>query len=219
MSRLRALWVGAVVPLILFPVAGCGQAGGAQHLSGISGAGGATGDSVNSGISAAPGDSAAPGGGNGTGGATAGGAPAPTAGAEQAVGRVVLSTYQDWWAAQVKAYSGEDPNGAQVRVYSNGLALANVLQSLAGLRDAKLVMTGQPAISPQVTSVDLNASPQSAVIEDCVDVTGWHQSDPATGSVKDAPQHLTRYRAKAVLRINAGLWKVFEFNREAGRTC
>ncbi|MFE0462791.1 hypothetical protein ACFW1A_26410 [Kitasatospora sp. NPDC058965] len=204
--------------LTLLSAAGCGQAGSAQHLSSAVAAG-TGGDSANPGISAAPGDSPVPGGGNGSDGASGGGAAAPTGGAEAAVSREVLRTYQDWWTAQVKAYSGEDPNGAQVRVYSNGVALGNVLAGLAGLRDAKLVMTGQPAISPSVTSVNLNASPQSAVIEDCVDVTGWHQTDPATGSLKDGAQHLTRYRAKAVLRINAGMWKVFEFNREAGRTC
>ncbi|WP_051969367.1 hypothetical protein [Kitasatospora azatica] len=132
---------------------------------------------------------------------------------------MVLRTYQDWWAAQVKAYAGDDPSGAQVRVYSNGKALGDVLLSLHSLRDAKLVMTGQPSNSPVVQNLDLNSSPQTAVIEDCVDVSGWHQTDPANGSFKDAPQHLTRYPAKAVLEINAGIWKVFEFNREAGRTC
>lgn len=144
---------------------------------------------------------------------------APTTGAPGAVGRVVLSTYQDWWAAQVAAYSGADPNGAQARVYSNGTALGNILLSLHSLHAAKLVMTGKPVLSPVVQSLDLNGSSQSAVIEDCVDVSGWHQADAGDGSLKDAPQRLTRYPAQAVLRLDGSFWMVFEFNREAGRTC
>ncbi|MEY9948135.1 hypothetical protein [Kitasatospora sp. GAS1066B] len=132
---------------------------------------------------------------------------------------MVLSTYQDWWAAQVAAYSGADPNGAQARVYSNGTALGNILLSLHSLHAAKLVMTGKPVLSPVVQSLDLNGSSQSALIEDCVDVSGWHQADAGDGSLKDAPQRLTRYPAQAVLRLDGSFWMVFEFNREAGRTC
>ncbi|MFE9425476.1 hypothetical protein ACFYNO_21200 [Kitasatospora sp. NPDC006697] len=119
----------------------------------------------------------------------------------------------------MKAYAGEDQNGTQVGVYSGGTAFSNVLVSLRALHNAKLVMTGQPSINPAVQSLDLGGSSQSAVITDCVDVTGWHQTDPANGSYKDAPQHLTRYPATAVLRSNGVIWKVYEFNRETGRTC
>ncbi|WP_329570201.1 hypothetical protein [Kitasatospora sp. NBC_01266] len=159
------------------------------------------------------------GGSDGSAGTASTAGPAPTTGAPGAVGRVVLRTYQDWWAAQVSAYSGADPNGAQVRAYSNGTALGNVLLSLHSLREAKLVMTGKPVLSPVVQSLELNGSSQSAVIEDCVDVSGWHQSDPSDGSLKDPPQRLTRYPAQAVLRLDGSIWMVFEFNREAGRTC
>ncbi|TQF02176.1 hypothetical protein E6W39_07690 [Kitasatospora acidiphila] len=132
---------------------------------------------------------------------------------------MVLKTYQDWWAAQVKAYAGGDPQGAQVRVYSADVALANVLMSLRSLQGAKMVMTGQPVLDPVVKSLDLSGTSQTAVISDCVDASGWHQADATTGSLKDAPQRLTRYPATAVLRSSGAFWKVFEFNRETGRTC
>ncbi|MGF1431814.1 hypothetical protein [Kitasatospora sp. LaBMicrA B282] len=147
------------------------------------------------------------------------GSPAPTTGATGAVGRQVLSAYQGWWAAQVAAYSGADPNGAQARASSNGTALANILLSLHNLHAAKLVMTGRPVDSPVVQRLDPNGSPPSAVIEDCVDVSGWHQADPSSGELRDPQQRLTRYPAQAVLRQDNGIWMVFEFNREAGRTC
>ncbi|MCX4745247.1 hypothetical protein OG455_06875 [Kitasatospora sp. NBC_01287] len=159
------------------------------------------------------------GGAAGSSGSTPATGAAPTTGAPGAVGRVVLGAYQDWWAAQVAAYSGADPNGAQVKAYSNGTALGNILLSLHSLHAAKLVMTGEPVLSPVVRSLDLNGSSQSAVIEDCVDVSGWHQSDPSSGALKDPPQRLTRYPAQAVLRLDGSIWMVFEFTREAGRTC
>ncbi|WP_145902821.1 hypothetical protein [Kitasatospora viridis] len=143
----------------------------------------------------------------------------PADGREAAVGRTVLSTYQNWWAAQVKAYAGADPDGAQVAAYSSGTALSGVLLSLRALHAAKLVMTGQPSLDPVVQSLNLGGATPSVVISDCVDVTGWHQTDPSNGSYHDAPQHLTRYPATAVMRTNGVIWKVFEFNREAGRTC
>ncbi|WP_344441001.1 hypothetical protein [Kitasatospora nipponensis] len=130
----------------------------------------------------------------------------------------MLRAYQDWWAAQVRAYDGSDPNGAQVRLYSSGTALGQILVSLHALHQAKLVMTGQPVTAPVLQRIDVNGSPQSAVIADCVDVSGWHQA-AADGSLKDAPQRLTRYPATVVLRTIGSTWMVFEFNRETGRTC
>ncbi|WP_327065813.1 hypothetical protein OG500_08515 [Kitasatospora sp. NBC_01250] len=189
-------------------MAGGGSTGGpgAEPSAGSSNAPGASDGSAN-------GSDGSPDGGAATG------SPAPTSGAQGAVGRVVLKTYQDWWAAQVSAYSGADPNGAQVRIYSSGTALGNILTSLQSLHDAKMVMNGKPVLSPVVQSVDLASNPQRAVIEDCVDVSGWHQVDAADGSNKDAPQRLTRYPAQAVLLVKGSIWTVFEFNRETGRTC
>ncbi|MFI9272696.1 hypothetical protein ACIGXM_18525 [Kitasatospora sp. NPDC052896] len=148
-----------------------------------------------------------------------GGAAVPSSGPDAAVARVVLRAYQAWWAAQVQAFATGDQTGAQVRAYSNGQALSQVLVSLQQLHQAQLVMTGAPATDPVVRQLDLRSSPQSAVIEDCVDVTGWHQADAHSGAIEDPPQRLTRYPATVVLRINDSSWKVFEFNREAGRTC
>lgn len=217
--RLRAIGVGAA--LLLFTAA-CAQggAGSASHLSsadpsGVIGTNGTVGGGETGGGN---GVSTGAGAGSSTS-ASGGGDQAPTSGPQEAVGRVVLKTYQDWWAAQVKAYAGGDPQGAQVRVYSADVALANVLMSLRSLQGAKMVMTGQPVLDPVVKSLDLSGTSQTAVISDCVDVSGWHQADASTGSMKDAPQRLTRYPATAVLRSSGALWKVFEFNRETGRTC
>lgn len=146
-------------------------------------------------------------------------APAPTDGPQAAVGREAVRTYQDWWAAQVDAFGRTDSTSAQLRVLSTGPALSQVVVSLQQLHTAKLVMTGRPVNSPVVTKVDLSGTPYSVELDDCVDVTGWHQADAGNGSIKDPPQRLSRYVVHVVLRTIGSIWKVFEFKPEAGRTC
>lgn len=198
--RLRAIGVGAAASLTLFTAAcGGGQAGVAQHLG--------TPASSGTGVVSVPST------------ATGEGADAPTDGPQGAGGRVALRAYQDWWAAQIEVDGRSDSSGDQLRLTSSGQALGDALVSLRGLHAAKMVMSGTPRNSPVVKKVDLTSSPQSAEIEDCVDVTGWHQADAADGSIKDPPQRLSRYVARVVLRTIGSSWMVFEFNREAGRTC
>ncbi|MEU6237102.1 hypothetical protein [Kitasatospora sp. NPDC047058] len=144
---------------------------------------------------------------------------APTDGPEGAQGRLLLKTYQDWWQAQVEAYGRSGSDGSDLEAYSSGTALRDALVNLRQLRDAKLVMIGGPRNSPVVKTVDLKADPQTAVIEDCLDVTGWHQADATTHAVKDPQQRLTRYIATVSARKFQTRWLIQEFKREVDRTC
>ncbi|WP_406207082.1 hypothetical protein OH807_34105 [Kitasatospora sp. NBC_01560] len=144
---------------------------------------------------------------------------APTDGPEGAQGRALLKTYQDWWQAQAEAYGQPDSDGSALETYATGTALRDALVNLGQLHAAKLVMIGSPRNSPVVRSVDLGADPQTAVIEDCLDVTGWHQADATTHAVKDPPQRLTRYVATVSARKFQTRWLIQEFKREVDRTC
>ncbi|MFF8771127.1 hypothetical protein [Kitasatospora sp. NPDC015120] len=144
---------------------------------------------------------------------------APTDGPEGAAARLALSTYQDWWQAQAEEYGKTDSDGSRFRTFASGQALTDALVSLKRLQDAKLVMTGEPRTSAVVKSVDLTADPNTAVIEDCLDVSGWHQADAVTHAVKDPPDRLGRYVATVSLRQFQTRWLVNEFKREVGRTC
>ncbi|MFE6050346.1 hypothetical protein ACFQ6N_06310 [Kitasatospora sp. NPDC056446] len=144
---------------------------------------------------------------------------APTEGPEGAMGRLALRSYQDWWQAQAEAFSGKDPDGFALEQYSSGRALSDTLVGLRQLRDAKVVMTGTPRNSPVVRSVDLKTDPQTAVIEDCVDVTDWHRVDAVSGAGKDPASRLNRYVATASLRMFQAHWLIYEFTREVDRTC
>lgn len=144
---------------------------------------------------------------------------APTDGPEGAQGRLALSTYQDWWQAQTEEFGRTDSDGSRLQTYSSGTALRDSLVNLRQLRDAKLVMIGSPRNSPVVKTVDLKSDPQTAVIEDCLDVTGWHQADVTTHAVKDPQQRLTRYLATVSLRKFQTRWLINEFKREVNRSC
>ncbi|MFJ3789846.1 hypothetical protein [Kitasatospora sp. NPDC090091] len=144
---------------------------------------------------------------------------APTDGPEGAAGRLVLRTYQDWWQTQVEDFGRTDSDGSRLEAFSSGKALSGSLVNLRQLHDAKLVMIGSPGNSPVLKSVDLKADPQTAVIEDCLDVSGWHQADAATRAVKDPPKRLTRYIATVSVRKYQARWLVTEFKQEVDRTC
>ncbi len=144
---------------------------------------------------------------------------APTDGPEGAIGRDALRAYQDWWAAQTDAFSRSDSDGSQLQVYSTGKALSEALANLHQLHEAKLVMIGSPRNSPVVKTIDIKADPPTAVLSDCLDVTGWHQTDATTHETKAPQQGLTRYGATVSLRKSGARWLIVEFEREVDRTC
>ncbi|MFH8380392.1 hypothetical protein ACH4E7_05565 [Kitasatospora sp. NPDC018058] len=144
---------------------------------------------------------------------------APTDGPEGAMARLALSEYQDWWQAQSEVFGRTDSDGFTLQQYSSGRALSDTLVSLRQLHEAKVVMTGTPRNSAVVKAIDLKADPQTAVIEDCVDLSGWHRVDAVTGAAKDPGQRLNRYVATASLRRFQAHWLIYEFTREVDRTC
>ncbi|MFB6892011.1 hypothetical protein ACFCX4_22185 [Kitasatospora sp. NPDC056327] len=144
---------------------------------------------------------------------------APTDGREGSAARAALSTYQEWWRVQAEEFGRADSDGSRFDTFASGQALTEALVNLRQLHEAKLVMTGEPRPSAVVRSVDLAADPDTAVIEDCLDVSGWHQADADTRVVKDPPDRFTRYVATVSLRQFQTRWLVHEFKREVGRTC
>lgn len=187
--------------LVLLLLAGCGGTGGTSSTDRLSD------------VTPAPtASTATP--------STGGAAPAaPTEGIEGATGRVLLRAYQGWWDAQAAAFGQPGADTSSLRSYSAELALGGALSTVQQLREAKLVMVGRPRNSPVVTSIRLTADPQSATVEDCLDVTDWHQADATTKELRDPQQRLTRYVATAELRKSDSRWLIVDFKREVGRSC
>ncbi|RKE22578.1 hypothetical protein [Streptomyces sp. TLI_171] len=152
-----------------------------------------------------------------TGGASS--APVPDGGTEGLAGGDALTTYQYWWKVQIDVLGRSDSDGNALRQYATSAALSETLLSVTRLHDAKLVMIGAPRTSPIVKSLDLQANPPTATIDDCVDVSDWHQADADTKQIKDPQQRLSRYPATAVLKKYGNRWLIADFTREVTKTC
>ncbi|MER5866352.1 hypothetical protein [Kitasatospora sp. NPDC002040] len=153
------------------------------------------------------------------GGSAAATGSAPTEGPDGATGRVVLRAYQGWWDAQIAAFGQPAADPVALRGYAVDGALSGSLITRQQLLDAKLVMTGSPRNSPLVKSIQSTGNPPTAIVEDCLDVTDWHQADAGTKAVRDPSPRLTRYVATATLRKSDSRWLIEDFKREEGRSC
>ncbi|MFD7731157.1 hypothetical protein ACFV6F_12330 [Kitasatospora phosalacinea] len=130
-----------------------------------------------------------------------------------------MTAYQGWWDVQVDVLGRSDSDGLALRQYATGAAFTDTAISLTQLHDAKLVMVGRPRTSPVLKSLDLQANPPTATIDDCLDVSDWHQADATTKEIKDPQQRLSRFPATAVLKKYGNRWLIADFTREVTKTC
>ncbi|GLW68136.1 hypothetical protein Kpho02_04350 [Kitasatospora phosalacinea] len=147
------------------------------------------------------------------------GSPVPKEGAQGLEGNGAVTAYQDWWDVQVEVLGRSDSDGVELRQYATGTAFTDTAISLTQLHDARLVMVGRPRTSPVLKSLDLQANPPTATIDDCLDVSDWHQADAATKEIKDPQQRLSRFPATAVLKKYGNRWLIADFTREVTKTC
>ncbi|GGQ69707.1 hypothetical protein [Kitasatospora griseola] len=145
--------------------------------------------------------------------------PVPDQGDQGLEAHAAVTAYQAWWDVRTEAFKRSNSDGTALGQYATGNALSEALLSLTQLHDAKLVMTGAPKTSPLVKTLDLQASPPTATIEDCLDVSGWHQVDAATQQIKDPQQRPSRYPVTAVLKRYGNRWLIADFTREVTKTC
>jgi hypothetical protein len=187
---LAALLVGTLGLLL----AGCGNGGRAQTLDG------------------APATPVSP--------------PAPSLRAARSVSgltaEVVLGSYRGFWAAQVLAMSTGRADGSDLSTYATGEALSDSYANVVRLDSAGLLMVGAPQIHPVVTAVGpLSGVPgeKQAILQDCLDVSGWHQVTAHGGRTSDPDHRLLRYPLVVTARTVGGAWMISQVTRETGRTC
>lgn len=186
----RAVLVGAVSLLL----AACGNGGSAQTLDG------------------APANPASP--------------PAPSLRPAQSLSgpaaEVVLRSYRGYWAAQIRAMSTGRADGSDLSTYATGAALSDSYANVVRLVSAGLLMTGAPRIHPVVTEVGpLRGAPgeSQATLQDCLDVSGWHQVTAHGGRISEPGHRLLRYPLVVTARTVGGAWMISQVTRETGRTC
>jgi hypothetical protein len=135
---------------------------------------------------------------------------------------LVLRAYAGYWAAQVKALDSGVVTGSGLQTYSVGPALSGAYTDSQRLNQAGLKMSGAPHNSPTVTGVSGatgSGGTQSATVQDCLDITDWHQIDQKTRQLRDPAHRLTRYRVTATARTVGGIWMISEVHDETGQSC
>ena len=150
------------------------------------------------------------------------GAPSPAVpdnGPDAAAARQVLALYTGWWQAQATAYSQGSRASTGLRLYATGQALSGSLVNLHRLQEAGMAMQGRPRSNARVTALDLTSTPHTATVEDCLDVSGWHQIDARTKKLRDPRHRLARYTVTATLRTVGKAWLVTRLTSETERTC
>ncbi|WP_152627882.1 hypothetical protein [Streptacidiphilus neutrinimicus] len=135
---------------------------------------------------------------------------------------VVLRAYRGYWSAQVRAMSTGHADGSDLSTYATGEALSDSYANVVRLVSAGLLMSGAPQIHPVVTSVGpLRGDPaeQQATLQDCLDVSGWHQVTAQGGRTSEPGDRLLRYPLEVTARTVGGAWMISQVTRETGRTC
>ena len=135
---------------------------------------------------------------------------------------LVLRAYAGYWAAQIKALDSGKVTGSGLQTYSTGAALSGAYTDSQRLNQAGLLMSGAPHNNPTVTGIGA-AAPSSGVrtatVQDCLDITGWHQVDLKTHQLRDPAHRLTRYRVTATARTVGGVWMISDVHEYTGQSC
>ncbi|AXI76858.1 hypothetical protein [Peterkaempfera bronchialis] len=143
----------------------------------------------------------------------------PDSGAKGAAAHQVLARYTSWWEARITAFANTSKSGVGIGLFSTGQALSDSLANVYRLREAGMVMQGRPRSDARVVALDLDATPQTATVEDCLDVREWHQADARTKQIRDPKQRLSRYMVTATARHTDQGWLITELKPETERTC
>ncbi|MEU2134616.1 hypothetical protein [Streptomyces sp. NPDC018352] len=121
----------------------------------------------------------------------------------------VLSVYGRYWQEQVKAYAKADTKGTDLRKYATKDALGRSIGDALSLKQAGNIMRGAPSNDADVTSINLNKKIPSAVIKDCLDVSGWETVERKSGKVLPfADNALTRYETIATAEKWGAQWLI-----------
>ncbi|WP_143094494.1 hypothetical protein [Streptacidiphilus jiangxiensis] len=135
---------------------------------------------------------------------------------------VVLRVYQGYWAAQIRAMATGRADGSDLSTYATGAALSESYADVVRLVSGGLRMAGAPRIRPVVTAVGSlpGARGESqATLQDCLDVSDWHQVTADGKGISEPDHRLLRYSLVVTARTVEGAWMISQVTRETGRTC
>ena len=142
----------------------------------------------------------------------------PSPDASAVAGSAALEAYRGFRRAQVAAEAIANAHNPDLAKYAGDKALAQERANLLQLAKAGIVVTGQPILKPEITSVSLGVAPVVA-ITDCVDTSRWTPIYKATGKSAAAPNQPSRVLATALARPYGKGWIITELTTERSRPC
>lgn len=127
----------------------------------------------------------------------------------------VLEVYQQYWDIQVAMFSEPTVHSEDLGDYAQGKALEDVRETAFYLVTHNTRMTGEPVLHPEITDLDMDATPAVARIEDCVDSQDYVQVDEDGEPVETEDKRW--HRVESTLERQDGSWIVTEsvIDREA----
>lgn len=128
-----------------------------------------------------------------------------------------LGAYNGMWADEQAAAVTADYQSPLLAEHATGAALSVLVRGLYSLRLQHLVIKGQLATHPEVTSLTPPAHPTAAAVVDCFNDSHWLAYKDAGGLQDNVPggrRHVT-----ATVTDVSGVWKVTELNTGAEGTC
>lgn len=129
-----------------------------------------------------------------------------------------LTTYRGMWQDFVAAGAMSDWQSPKLGQYATGIALTNLSRGLYADHYNGLVTKGEPALNPNVSSVDPPNDPKKITITDCGDSTHWLKYRADNGQLADTPGG--RRLINAIVEKQAdGSWRVTDFGVHDVGTC
>lgn len=132
----------------------------------------------------------------------------------------VLAAYKAFTDYKTAAFTSGRADPTRQSQVSSGDAYQSLAQDLFRAEQEGVLYKGTEVTHPQVTAVDLTASPQKATLTDCLDTSAWTAVFSATGANAAAsgqPTHV--FYNIAAAQATDGTWRITEYTPDRGRTC
>jgi hypothetical protein len=145
--------------------------------------------------------------------------PTPTPGPNQAAVTRILAAYTGMRQAQAAAEDAGSMQNVSLDSYAAGAALVEIVSSVGQNAGNGWRMVGAPVLDPKVTALDLNGSPATATITDCMDVAGWHTVDQFTGKDVTAPSTHSSFVSVSQAQLGRNGWRITETEVNRSKPC
>lgn len=142
--------------------------------------------------------------------------------AEAAATEEILELVSAFRAVEVSAYADPQPPHLARRDLNDYLAdplLSRTLDRLRTMREAGIVVEGQPRFDPVVHELRLDASPPIATVRDCVDASGWQDVFADTGDPVPGDGRPDRYVEWLELTLYDDGWLIHSTGVKEAKEC